>query len=273
MSFTENAFSLPFGVILILGGREEGLGKGRIVLRFIFPLHLISLTNPFNKWNVWQEAESLKWIKMHPGEISSEATHQTMLLFFSMWTARKYPRLQNKRSCSWKCWSLKDGPCSLLRSLTPHSTQVHLQPRDPSVISSGGGRVREIAFKYHWACRPLRTMRTCQQTVTAGPAMQDGVYHAGVVRQPNTSAPTGFKKSFNKVQGIKGLNWRRKEHSKRASMQSAVNVARMQQRRIWGWGSCRELCRQGRNKNCHQCPGDKGGIDNGEEKCNCKERK
>lgn len=77
-------------------------------------------------------------------------------------------------------------------------------------------------------------MRTCQQTVTAGPAMQDGVYHAGVVRQPNTSAPTGFKKSFNKVQGIKGLNWRRKEHSKRASMQSAANVAHMQQRRIWG---------------------------------------
>jgi len=27
MCFTENAFSLPFGVILILGEREEGLGE------------------------------------------------------------------------------------------------------------------------------------------------------------------------------------------------------------------------------------------------------
>lgn len=188
---------------------------------------------------------------MHPGEISNEATHQTMPLFFSMWTARKYPRLQNKRSCSQKCWSLKDGPCSLLLSSLCTSTPA----AKGSKCNLLRGRVRGTAFKYHWACKPLFTMRTCQQTVTAGPAMQDGVYHAAVVRQPKTSAPTGYQKSFDEVQGIKGWSWRRKEHSERTRMCSAVNVAHMQRRRIWG---CGRWCRQGRNKNLHQCPGDKG---------------
>lgn len=70
-------------------------------------------------------------------------------------------------------------------------------------VQSPRGRVGGIGFKYHRACKPTYAIRTCQQTVIVGPVMQDGVYHAVVVRQPNTSTPTGYQRSFNQFWGIK----------------------------------------------------------------------
>lgn len=94
------------------------------------------------------------------------------------------------------------------------------------------GRVRGIGFKYHQSCKPLHTARTHQQTVTVDAAMQDGVYHAGVVRQTNTTSPTGYQRSFNQLQGIKLESTAQEE----GQMGSAVNAARVQQMRIWGRG-------------------------------------
>lgn len=136
---------------------------------------------------------------MHPGEISNEATHQTMSLFFPMWTARKYPRLQNKRFNSWKCWSLKDAPCSpLLDSLLYTSTSATKRSKNNLIR----GRVRGIGFKYHGACKPLHTLRIGQQAVIEGTSVHDSIYHPGVVRHPHIPAPIGDQSS-NQVQGLK----------------------------------------------------------------------
>lgn len=136
---------------------------------------------------------------MHPGEISNEATHQTMPLFSSMWTARKYPRLQNKRFYSWKCWSLKDAPCSPLPdSLLNTSTSATKRSKHNLLR----GRVRGIGFKYHGACKPSHTWRIGQQMVMEGPAVQESVYHPGAVRHPRTPAPAGDQSS-SQVQGLK----------------------------------------------------------------------
>lgn len=183
---------------------------------------------------------------MHPGEISNEATHQTMPLFFSMWTARKYPRLQNKRFYSWKCWSLKDAPCSLLVNSLLYTTTSAAKRSKHNLLK---GRVRGIGFKYHGACKPSHTLRIGQQTVIDGPAVHDSVYHAGVVRHPYTSAPTGDQRSSNQVQGLKldsvAQEWGQNGVSSESCTQAADgNFGHMQ------------LCRQGRNKSSHQCLGD-----------------
>lgn len=141
-----------------------------------------------------------------------------MPLFFSMWTARKYPRLQNKRFYSWKCWSLKDAPCSpLLDSLLYTSTSATKRSKHNLLR----GRVRGIWFKYHGACKPSHALRIGQQTVIEGPAVHDSVYHPGVVRDPHISTSTGDQRSSNQVQELK-LDSMAQEG---ANMGSAVNAA------------------------------------------------
>lgn len=135
---------------------------------------------------------------MHPGEISNEATHQTMPLFFSMWTARKYPRLQNKRFYSWKCWSLKDAPCSLLLDSLLYTSTSAAKRSKSNLLR---GRVRGIGFKYHGACKPSHTLGIGQQTVIEGPAVHGSVCHTG--ETPTHTCSHSGQRSSNQVQGLK----------------------------------------------------------------------
>lgn len=135
------------------------------------------------------------------------------------------PDYWTKGFCSWKCWSLKDAPCSpLLDSLLYTSTSATKRSKHNLLR----GRVRGIGFKYHGACKPSHRLRICQQTETE----QDMTVSTTLlwVRHPHTPAPTGDQRSSNQVQGLK-LDSMAQEG---ARMGSAVNAAHKLQMGIWG---------------------------------------